>query len=57
MSNNTAEIILAFGAAVALLIVSRAIADHINRAQTVELHTPYYAVRSNQYQFDRIIKR
>ena len=49
MSNNTAEIILAVGIATALVIVSRAVADHINRAQTVELHTSCYAVRSNQY--------
>ena len=49
MSNNTAEIILAVGFAVALVIVGLAVADHINRAQTVEFHTQYYAVRSNQY--------
>ncbi|MHC1573800.1 MAG: hypothetical protein ACXQTJ_05090 [Candidatus Syntropharchaeales archaeon] len=47
--SNTTEIILAVGAAAALVIVSLAIADHINRAHTVELCTPYYAVKSSQH--------
>ena len=49
MSNNAGEIILTVGLAVALVIVSLAVADHINRAQTVELYTQNYAIRSNQY--------
>lgn len=47
--SNTAGIILAVGIVAALIIVSLAVADHINNAQTVELRTPYYAVRSSQY--------
>lgn len=49
MSDNIAEIILAVGVAAALVIVGLAVADHIDRAQTVELYTQCYAVRSNQY--------
>ncbi|VUT27650.1 MAG: hypothetical protein SYNGOMJ08_00197 [Candidatus Syntrophoarchaeum sp. GoM_oil] len=47
--NEHTEIILAMGSAAALIIVALAVADHINRAQTVEFYGPYYAVRSSQY--------
>jgi len=47
--SDAAEIIVAVGFAAALVIMGLAVADHINRAQTVELYTRYYAVRSNQY--------
>lgn len=45
---NTVGLILAVSTAMALIIISLAVADHISNAQTVEVRTPYYAVRSRQ---------
>lgn len=48
-NNNDGGLIIALGFAAALLIVGVAVADHIERAATVEFRTPYYAVRSSQH--------
>jgi hypothetical protein len=48
-NNNDGGLIIALGVAAAVLIVGVAVADHINRAATVEFRTPYYAVRSSQH--------
>ena len=45
----TAEMILAVGGALSVIVIALAIANNINRAQAIELYAPYYAVRSSQY--------
>jgi len=44
--NKTAEIVLSVSIAVSLVIISLSIAHHINQAQSVELQTPWYMIRS-----------
>ncbi len=47
--SNTVGIILAVGISAVMVIVGLAVADNIYNAQTVELQTPYYAVKSSKY--------
>jgi predicted aconitase with swiveling domain len=52
IDSNTSETILAVGCVIAsavLVMLGLAVVDRINKAQTVELYTPYGAVRSSQY--------
>ena len=52
IDNNTSETILAVGFVIAsavLVMLGLAVVDRISKAQTVELYTPYGAVRLSQY--------